>query len=117
MNNMEYSKPAMKYVSLRGDRAVADVCWGTHAKDTRYYDTAGAGFLEFWIASTSCDLTNLVVMFHDKKNDELPEQLSTSDPRYIDLKGKLESAGGSQGQNFKGMNNNPDFPDNPGDLS
>ena len=47
-----YEKPAMKFVSLMSEEAVANTCWGYHGTDTLLYcDIPGEGYFSFQIAS------------------------------------------------------------------
>ena len=115
--NKQYEKPFMKMVSLRSNESVADTCWGNHGPDTqRYWDTAGKGYVAFYCANTNCnmkDQSDLVVWYYDKKNDDEPELLKTSDS----LHGKVYEAvkaGGNSGNPLRGMK---DFPDTPGGMS
>ncbi len=58
MENKIYEKPAMKFVELRNEQAVANTCWGgTIEKQnlTWYYDTEGVGFISFQMKGKSCE--------------------------------------------------------------
>ena len=105
----------MNFVSLRNESSIAATCWGNHGKSAKYYDTAGAGYVEFSIADGSCTTQGLLrVLYYDSKGDTEPEQIFAGDKRYDELLKELEGAGGSWGQPFKGSEN---FPDNPDDMS
>lgn len=121
--NERYEKPRMKMVSLRDNRAVADVCWGNHSESTqRYFDTDGKGYIGYYISGGSCNLTNsdgteyyLTVNYYDHKGDTEAEKLNPDDERYKFMYDKLLKMGGNAGQPFKGEADT--FPDNPGGMS
>lgn len=113
MEKTNYEKPEVKLVSIRNDRAVANVCWGGHGKpNTWYYDISGQGYVSFQIGGGSCALNLINVTYYDKQNDESPEQLTDTDPKYLELYNALLYSGGAQGNPFAGEG--IDFiPDNP----
>lgn len=51
-----YSSPEMYWVPVRGNSAVADVCWA-YANNVKpfYYNTYGRGYAELYAMGGSCD--------------------------------------------------------------
>ena len=113
MEKTNYEKPEVKLVSIRNDRAVANTCWGGHGNSTTwYYDISGQGYVSFQIGGGKCTLNLYNVTYYDKQNDESPEMLLESDPKYHELYDALMTSGGDTGNPFKGEG--LDFiPDNP----
>lgn len=65
MKTVVYEKPAMEFVSLRSEEAVADTCWGYHgSSQVFYWDFDGEGFMSFQIAQGSCALNLINVKYH-----------------------------------------------------
>ena len=108
MNVHAYEKPAMKFVSLRAQRNIAETCWGYHGTGTTLYcDIPGEGYCSFQIASGSCALNLINVMYYDTNN--MP---SAATPEQISALIAAVGEGGSDGQPYKGMGSIV-FPDDP----
>lgn len=76
MNNAKYEKPALKFVELHNQQAVAapdGPCMAQAAQghNTFYYDVPGDGWLEI-ITQTNCSGNNYTITYVD--NTEIPGQ-------------------------------------------
>lgn len=110
VENKTYQKPALKFVSLRNEEAVANTCWGGAGTTmTWYYNTSGTGYVSFQIASGSCTLSLINVTYYDGQGNQ--STLSSSDALYDELYKALMSSGGESGNPFKGEGVN--FPTTP----
>lgn len=123
MNKQNYTKPELKFVTLRNQESVAEKCWGNHGTGYEYYDTMGKGYVGFTIAEGSCTTEGgqLEVYYYPEK--DTPKDQGTpiyaGHPKYAKqyeefYKKLTEASGGSYGQPFKGEK---DFPDDPGGMS
>lgn len=113
MMTMKYEKPAMKFVELRNEEAVANTCWGYHGTDTLLYcDIEGEGYFSFQIAGGSCTLNAINIVYYDSDGNIG----SYSQAQYDALMQILKSAGGESGNPYKGEGTTI-IPDHPGDWS
>lgn len=113
MMKMKYEKPAMKFVEMRNEEAVANTCWGYHGTDTLLYcDVSGEGYFSFQIAAGACKLNAINITYYNGEGKK--EQYT--DEQYTELVGILESAGGESGNPYKGEGTTI-IPDHPGDWS
>jgi len=108
-----YEKPAMKFVSLMSEEAVANACWGYHGTDTRLYcDIPGEGYFSFQIKGGSCTLDAINIVYYDGEGHES----SYTQEQYNQLINILENAGGESGNPYKGEGTTI-IPDHPGNWS
>lgn len=108
-----YEKPAMKFVSLMNEEAVANTCWGYHGTDTLLYcDIPGEGYFSFQIAGGSCALNAINIVYYDGEGNVSPY----TDEQYNQLMSILTSAGGQSGNPYKGEGTTI-IPDHPGNWS
>ena len=113
MNQMKYEKPALEFVSLRNEEAVAATCWGYHGTTTRLFcDIAEEGYMSFQIADGSCDLNLINVKYHQEQGSE-GVLVFDGDSKHEALEDILEKSGGGNGQPYKEMGRIviPDKPD------
>ena len=97
-----YEKPAMNFVNLRNESAVADTCWGHHNSGTTLYcDIEGEGYCSFQIDAGSCalNLINVMYMTDATKDNPVPATAEQQSALYD----KLLASGGDQGQSYKNM--------------
>lgn len=108
-----YEKPAMKFVSLRSEEAVANTCWGYHGTGTLLYcDIPGEGYCSFQIGGGSCTLNLVNVIYYDSEQKASP---ATSEQLAI-LDSILRNSGGESGNPYKGEGSTV-IPDHPGEWS
>lgn len=108
-----YEKPAMRFVSLRSEEAVANTCWGYHGTDTVLYcDVPGEGYFSFQIAGGSCTLNAINIVYYDGEGNPS----SYTQAQYHELMTILNSAGGESGNPYKGEGTTI-IPDHPGNWS
>lgn len=115
--NTIYEKPTMKMVPLRGNKNIANTCWGNHSENTqRYFDSAGKGYVGFYVSGGNCGLTedSLVVNYYDHKGATTFERVYKGNDAFDELYKKLVASGGATGNPFDGEEH---FPDNPGGMS
>lgn len=117
MTRERYEKPAVKFVSLRNEEAVANTCWGYHGTETNLYcDIPGEGYCSFQISAGSCALNLTEVYYYKNSDDSAGTPIFDGDPRYDALKAILDASGGSNGNPYKGENITV-IPGKPGDWS
>lgn len=109
----KYEKPAMKFVALRNEEAVANTCWGYHGDPTKLYcDIPGEGYVSFQIGGGSCTLNLINVIYYDSNGKE-----TTATQAQIDaLTAILKKSGGESGNPFSGEGTTV-IPDHPGQWS
>lgn len=108
-----YEKPAMKFISLRSEEAVANTCWGYHGTETLLYcDIPGEGYCSFQIGGGSCTLNLVNVTYYDSEKNPTP---ATSEQLAI-LDSILKKSGGESGNPYKGEGSTV-IPDHPGEWS
>lgn len=101
MNNTNYEKPKMKFVSLRNKKEVANTCWGGHGnKMTWFYDTQGTGYVSFQIGGGECTLNLSNVKYYENKESQ-GENIDQSNEKYNELHNALMKSGGESGNPFK----------------
>ena len=110
LTTKKYEKPAMKFVSLRSEEAVANTCWGYKGSDTHLYcDIPGEGYFSFQIGGGKCTLNLINVTYYDGEG-----QISVyTSEQYQSLVGILTSSGGESGNPYHGMGTTV-IPDHPG---
>lgn len=109
----KYEKPALKFVELRNEEAVAKTCWGYHGTDTKLYcDVSGEGYFSFQIAAGSCTLNAINIVYYDGEGNVG----SYTQAQYDELMKILNSANGESGNSYKGVGTTI-IPDHPGDWS
>lgn len=112
MNTMKYEKPALEFVSLRNEAAVADTCWGYHGTPTQLFcDIEGEGYMSFQIGEGSCTLNLINVKYHEEQGSE-GVLVFDGDPKHETLEDILVNSGGESGNPYKGMGTIV-FPDKP----
>ena len=110
VENKTYEKPALKFVSLRNEEAVANTCWGGHGeKTTWYYNTSGTGYVSFQISGGRCTLSLTNVTYYDGQGNQ--SYLYSGDTLYTELYNALLKSGGESGNPFKGEGTT--FPNTP----
>ena len=105
-----YEKPKMKKVSLTGDKAVANTCWGYHGKGVNQYcDTKGPGWFSFQIAAGDCELNLINIVYYTDTNqngmadgEDQGIPVSYGSDRYYELYNILLASGGSDGNPYHG---------------
>lgn len=108
-----YEKPAMKFISLRSEEAVANTCWGYHGTETLLYcDIPGEGYCSFQIEAGPCALNLINVTYYDSEKNPTP---ATSEQFEI-LYSILKKSGGESGNPYKGEGSTV-IPDHPGEWS
>ena len=113
MTRERYEKPAVKFVSLRNEEAVAKTCWGYGGTDTVLYcDIPGEGYVSFQIGNKKCGLDLVNVYYYDSTGNQ---SIATSDQIKI-LDQILRGSGGESGNNYDGEGSIV-IPDTPGDWS
>lgn len=111
MKMNEYEKTELKFVAIRSEKNVANVCWGGHSNsETWYYDISGEGYVSFQIGAGSCTLSLSNVQYY-KDEDVSGVLIDSMDPKYAELHEALIQSGGNKGTPFKGEQ--VDFPLNP----
>ena len=109
----KYEKPAMKFVELRNEEAVANTCWGYHGTATKLYcDVSGEGYFSFQIAGGSCTLNAINIIYYDGRGNVS----DYTQAQYDELMKILRSAGGESGNPYKGEGTTI-IPDHPGEWS
>lgn len=94
-----YEKPALKFVSLRNENAVANTCWGYHGtSQVLFCDIPGEGYCSFQIGSGSCNLNLINVMYYDNSGN-----ISAATAEQIAALTAEVNKGGNNGQPYKGM--------------
>lgn len=110
-----YSKPELKFVELRNEKKVANVCWGGAGTETAwYYDIKDTGYVSFQISNGSCDLNLTNILYYEYQGD-VPEPVDKdmNNPKYKEMYNALLESGGDAGNPFKGEDF--DFPTKPDD--
>lgn len=109
----EYEKPALKFVSVRNEEAVANTCWGYHGTDTVLYcDAPGEGYFSFQIGGGSCALNLVNILYYDSNGNSG----QATDQQKAILTEILKNSGGNQGNPYSGEGSTV-FPDHPGNWS
>ena len=109
----KYEKPALKFVELRNEEAVANTCWGYHGTDTKLYcDIPGEGYVSFQIAAGPCTLNLINVTYYDSNGNAAAATKAQIDA----LDAILRKSGGESGNPFAGEGSTV-IPGTPGDWS
>lgn len=101
MTMEKYEKPAMKFISLRNEEAVAATCWGNHGTDYTYYcDIQGAGYVSFQIGQGNCSMNLVNVTYYDNEGNSS----AASEAQIEALKQTLiENSNNGKGTNHSAM--------------
>lgn len=109
----EYEKPALKFVSVRNEEAVANTCWGYGGTDTKLYcDIPGEGYVSFQIGNKKCSLDIINVTYYDGNGIGTP----ASSEQIAALDKILRQSGGESGNPYSGEGSTV-IPGTPGDWS
>lgn len=91
----KYEKPALKFVMLRNEEAMANTCRSCHGSDTELYcDIPGGGYVSFQVADGDSGLNLINVIYYDGNGSGSP----ATDAHIAILKQMLADAGCNVGQ-------------------
>ena len=95
-----YEKPAMNFVNLRNESAVAETCWGNHGNGFTYYcDLPGVGHCSFQIEAGPCALNLVNVMYITDEGIQ-----AATNEQIVALKEAIEAGNGKGSDNsYKGL--------------
>lgn len=98
MEEIKYTKPALKFVGLRNQERIANICFpngGPAENIYNFFDTNGTGWIRFQPnGDKNCVFNDLTFVYYKNKDDKIGEPIKDlNDYRIKELEGVFGTKG------------------------